>query len=435
MGINKIKGALSAAELRRHAEERLNMKAQEVPPPRSDCSTERLLHELQVHHMELEIQNAELCQARDEAEVSLEKYTSLFDFAPVGFFTIDRNEAISAVNLAGACLIGGVRASLIGRQFGQFIDATDRQNFTDFLGRVLNSRIKLECELTLLRKGNKSIIVQIEAMATASGQEFRLALIDITGRKALEAQLLQTQKLESVGFLAEGVAHNFNNILNAIVSYASLSEMKSKEDPFLRDNLTQIIAEADRGVNLTRGLMNLSRNHPLNPLPIDINEIIRKAETILRIMIGGEIRLEITCTAKTLVVNADSDKLEQVVINLATNAWHAMPDGGRLSIFTEAVDIDSEFIRLHGFGDQGKYALITVADIGTGMNPETLRRIFEPFFTTSVIGKGAGLGLSIVHNIIIQHKGFIDVSSTPDKGTTFRIYLPLTDEEMPAASI
>jgi signal transduction histidine kinase len=211
--------------------------------------------------------------------------------------------------------------------------------------------------------------------------------------------------------------------------------MKSKEDPFLRDNLTQIIAEADRGVNLTRGLMNLSRNHPLNPLPIDINEIIIKAETILRIMIGGEIRLEISCAAKILMVNADSDKLQQVVINLATNAWHAMPDGGRLSICTEAVDINSEFIRLHGFGEQRKYALITVADIGTGMNPETLRRIFEPFFTTSVIGKGAGLGLSIVHNIIIQHKGFIDVSSTPDKGTTFRIYLPLTDEVIPAASI
>jgi signal transduction histidine kinase len=144
-------------------------------------------------------------------------------------------------------------------------------------------------------------------------------------------------------------------------------------------------------------------------------------------VIGAEILLETACSKEVLKVNADSSQLEQVVINLATNSQHAMPDGGRLSIHTETVAMDPEFINLHGFGEPGKYALITVMDTGTGMDPETLRSIFVPFFTTMIrVKNGSGLGLSIVYSIIRQHNGFIDVSSIPDKGTTFRIFLPLT---------
>ncbi|MDO9067251.1 MAG: ATP-binding protein [Deltaproteobacteria bacterium] len=418
-------GLLSAVELRRRAEEKLIIQSPEKQQSKQEHATQRLLHELQVHQIELEIQNAELKLSRDNLETLLEKYTSLYDFAPVGYVTLDCDGVIIDVNLAGASLTGGVRSRLIGRSLLHFIDVADRHIFKDFLAAVLSSQIKETCEVALLNEAKKTTFVQIEAMATASGKEFRLAMIDITGRKNLETQLQQAQKMEIVSLLAEGVAHNFNNILNVIVGYASLSEMKLKTGDPLRDNLTQIILSADRGVNLTRSLLDFSSKQAVNRRPVDINEIIRNAEPLLKMTIGENIQLEITCTTKALMVNADSNQLEQVFISLASNAMHAMPEGGKLSIFSESVDIDSEFMRLRNIGELGKYALISVTDVGTGMNRQTVLRIFEPFFTTQLIGKGTGLGLSIVYNIVKQHNGFIEVKSAPDKGTTLRIFLPL----------
>lgn len=422
---NKGTNRSIAAELRRRAEEKLVVSVSDKQPSLEEHATQRLLHELQVHQIELEIQNAELKLSRDNLETLLEKYTSLYDFAPVGYVTLDCDGVIIDVNLAGASLTGGVRSRLIGRSFLHFIDVADRHIFKDFLAVVLTSQIKETCEVALLNEAKKPTFVQVEAMATASGKEFRLAMIDITGRKNLETQLQQAQKMEIVSLLAEGVAHNFNNILNVIVGYASLSEMKLKTGDPLRDNLTQIILSADRGVNLTRSLLDFSSKQAVNRRPVDINEIIRNAEPLLKMTIGENIQLEITCTTKALMVNADSNQLEQVVISLASNAMHAMPEGGKLSIFSESVDIDSEFIRLRNVGELGKYSLISVTDVGTGMNRQTVRRIFEPFFTTQLLGKGTGLGLSIVYNIVKQHNGFIEVKSAPDKGTTLRIFLPL----------
>lgn len=418
-------GLLSAVELRRRAEEQLVVSVSDKQPSLEEHATQRLLHELQVHQIELEIQNAELKQSRDNLEMLLEKYTSLYDFAPVGYVTLDCDGVIIDVNLAGASLTGGVRSRLIGRSLLHFIDVADRHIFKDFLAAVLSSQIKETCEVALLNAAKIPSFVQIEGMATASGKEFRLAMIDISWRKSLETQLQQAQKMEVVSQLAEGVAHNFNNILNVIVGYASLSEMKLKTGDPLRDNLTQIILSADRGVNLTRSLLEFSSKQAVNRRPVDIKEIIRNAEAPLKMTIGENIQLEITCTTKALMVNADSNQLEQVFISLASNAMHAMPEGGKLSIFSESVDIDSEFMRLRNIGELGKYALISVTDVGTGMNRQTVLRIFEPFFTTQLIGKGTGLGLSIVYNIVKQHNGFIEVKSAPDKGTTLRIFLPL----------
>ena len=189
----------TATELRRNAEERMRTKTSELYPPRAEEETRLLVHELEVHQIELEMQNTELRQARDEVEAALEKYTDLYDFAPVGYFTLDRNAAIIAMNLAGACLIGGVRSRLIGSLFGQFVAAADRPAFTAFLDKVLTCRVKESCEVALLNKGNQPVVVQIEAMATASGQEFRLVLIDITRHRFTEDALSETrQELEKL---------------------------------------------------------------------------------------------------------------------------------------------------------------------------------------------------------------------------------------------
>ncbi|MBK5276717.1 MAG: hypothetical protein JJE30_16935 [Desulfuromonadales bacterium] len=427
MGIDTDRDMTTGAGLRRRAEDQLKMNATDADNPRTDDETQRLLHELQVHQVELEMQNVELRQARDEAETVLGKYTDLYDFAPVGYFTLGRSGDIIAVNLAGASLIGGVRSRLIGRRFGLFVAVSNRPNFTGFLDKVLSSRIKESCEVMLLNKGKQPVVVQIEAMATASGQEFRLALIDITGRKNLENHLLQAEKMETVVLLAEGIAQDINNILHMIVGYAGCSKMNMKDNDSLRVSLDYIIAAADRGANLTGSLLSFSRMQPVNPMPVDVNEIIRRVETFLKMVIGEDIHLETACSKEGLKVTADNSQVEQILISLATNARHAMPDGGKLSIITEAIDIDQEFIRLQGFGEPGKYALISMTDTGVGMDRDTARRIFEPFFTARVHGKSSGLGLSIVYGVIRRHNGFIDVVSEPDKGTTFMIYLPLTE--------
>jgi len=255
--------------------------------------------------------------------------------------------------------------------------------------------------------------------------------------QGLEAQLRQLHKMEAIGTL--GIAHDFNNILNVIVGYGYLSESKMDEnDPQLR-NLQQILAAADRGANLTKSLLNFSRKNLINPRPTDVSRIIRDVDKFLTMVIGEDVRLATVSAENALMVNADSGQIEQVLMNLATNARHAMPHGGTLSITSEAFTINPEFIKAHGFGEPGDYALISVTDTGTGMAPETAARIFEPFFTTKTMGKGTGLGLSIVYSLVNQHKGYIEVASEPGKGTTFRIYLPLTqgdqtlEEQMPVS--
>jgi PAS domain S-box-containing protein/putative nucleotidyltransferase with HDIG domain len=195
MGINKKNGLLTAAaELRRHAEDRMGKKTTEVQPPRTNEETQRLLHELEVHQIELEMQNAELRQFREEVESTLEKYTDLYDFAPVGYITLDRNGVISAVNLSGADLLGVKRSGLIGRNLGQFVISKDRTSFSAFLNSIFTSHGRVTSEVTLLKKDGISLIVQIEAMAIASGQECRLVLIDITGRRQTEAALEANEK-------------------------------------------------------------------------------------------------------------------------------------------------------------------------------------------------------------------------------------------------
>ena len=422
-------------ELRRQAIKRLCNKKNDAQTLRSAEETQRLVQELEIHQIELQMQNIEILQTRNDLEISLEKYTDLYDFAPVGYLTLDRNGQISAINLAGAGLLGGERSQLVARSFESFIPLNGRLFFAEFLKKVLTSRIKESCEIELLHRGKPAIFIQVEAMATASGQEYRLALIDVSERKNLEMHLIQAEKMETIVLLAGGIAHDIDNILNVIAGYGAFSEMNMPVNDPLRINLDQIIAAADRGANLTRNLLNFSRRQPINPQPVNINGIIQQVESFLKMVIGNDIEFQSDCSGCELTVTADSGQLEQVFISLATNAQHAMPDGGRLSISTEPCTIDLEFIRANGFGEPGSYALVSVTDSGSGMDRDTVKRIFEPFFTTKSHGNGTGLGLSIVYNTVRRHGGFINVISQPDKGSTFRIYLPLSNVDQKTTQI
>ncbi|MFA6053961.1 MAG: response regulator [Thermodesulfovibrionales bacterium] len=249
-------------------------------------------------------------------------------------------------------------------------------------------------------------------------------------RERLLTQLLQAQKMEAVGQLAGGISHDFNNILTAMIGYGHLLKMKMKDDDPLRTYADNILSLSDKAANLTQSLLAFSRKRIMNPCPANLNEIIVRIDYLLSRIIGEDIHLQTMLSEEDLIVMADSGQIEQVLMNLATNARDAMPEGGFLSIGTEKIAIDNEFITEHGFGNEGEYALISLTDTGVGMDRETREKIFEPFFTTKEVGKGTGLGLSMVYGIIKQHEGFINVYSEPGMGTTFRIYLPLIEAKV-----
>jgi signal transduction histidine kinase/CheY-like chemotaxis protein len=260
----------------------------------------------------------------------------------------------------------------------------------------------------------------------------------VTEKEQLSKQLLQAQKMEAIGTLAGGIAHDFNNILTAIIGYAYLILLKTTEDDPLNSHTRQIQQAAERAAELTQGLLAFSRKQVLVPRALNLNEVVAQLHKMLRRLIMENIDLHQSQSLGELVVMADRVKIEQVLMNLVTNASDAMPNGGRLDINTSCITLNSEFLHTHGYGVPGEYACISVSDTGCGMDENETKKIFEPFFTTKEVGKGTGLGLSIVYGIVKQHDGYINVSSEPGKGTTFTIYLPLIKsliDQNPAAGI
>ncbi len=244
-------------------------------------------------------------------------------------------------------------------------------------------------------------------------------------KEQLREQLLQSQKMEAVGTLAGGIAHDFNNILNVIVGYSGLLENMSGMPKRAEEFLAEITRAATRAADLTRGLLAFSRKQHLELKPADLNGIIRRMSGMLHRIIGEDIHIKTDLHENDLVIICDSGQIEQVIVNLAANARDAMPEGGLLSLKTEAVEIDEDFLCQRKFGAAGRYAVLHLTDTGIGMDEETVQRIFEPFFTTKEVGKGTGLGLSITYGIVMQHKGFLECRSEPGAGTVFSVYLPI----------
>jgi|Deesub1362A_J573_1020465.scaffolds.fasta_scaffold00073_30 PAS domain S-box-containing protein len=255
-------------------------------------------------------------------------------------------------------------------------------------------------------------------------------LLDITERKSLEEQLRHAQKMEVIGTLTGGISHEFNNILTAIIGYGEFLQDAIEEGSPLRAYVDMIQASAKRAAGLTQGLLAYSRKQAVHLRQTDLNEIIRKVERLLLRFISENIELRILLADEVLPVMVDTNQIEQVLMNLVTNAVDAMPDGGDLIISTERREIDSDFVRTRGYGKPGVYAVLSVSDTGTGMDKKTKEKIFEPFFTTKDVGKGTGLGLSMVYGTVKMHNGYIDVQSKPGKGTTFRVYLPIVNTEV-----
>ena len=240
------------------------------------------------------------------------------------------------------------------------------------------------------------------------------------------SQLLQAQKMEATGTLASGIAHHFNNILTAVMGSASLLQMKMDPADPLRVYVDRIFASAGKAANLTQGLLAFSRKQMIELKPHKVSFLVQDMEKLLRRLVPEDIALEIAIGDDSTVM-ADTTLIDQVLMNLTTNARDAMPQGGRLRIETKRAQINGAFEGTHGYGRPGTYALVSVADTGTGMDETTLQKAFDPFFTTKEVGRGTGLGLSIVYGIVKQHDGYITAYSRAGAGTTFHIYLPASD--------
>ena len=305
----------------------------------------------------------------------------------------------------------------------------------DSLETVLPSNVKHIVAEALRKDENQTVQTSVEERTfswqfvpiPASGVVHCYAT-EITERLGLEAQLRHSVKMDAVGQLAAGVAHDFNNILTIIQGHANLLLRKGAADKDAEKSLQQICSGSERASNLIRQLLMFSSKQVMQPRNLDLNETISQVSSMLQRLLGEQVCLQCRTTPNLPAVYADMGMMEQVVLNLAINARDAMPRGGLVSIGTSVVKFDQLLVQHNPKARIGHFICLSISDTGTGIDPKIINRIFEPFFTTKEVGKGSGLGLATVYGIIKQHQGWIDVDSKVGAGTTFRIYLPIDNK-------
>lgn len=384
----------------------------------------------------------EQVRAERSLRESEQRFRTLFEESKDVFYISTAEGRFLDINPAGVELFGyGSKEELMNVNIGKDIYAypQDRKRFSDLV--ALTGYAK-DYEVLMRRKNGDKLWVLITSTALRDRKGnltgYRGVIRDVTEHKKLEQQLLQSQKMEAIGLLAGGIAHDFNNILTAIIGYGNLLKKQLKDNDRQRGYAEQVLESANRAARLTKSILAFSRKQVLKPEAVDLNAAIARVEKLLVRLIGEDILLKAVLHGADMTVMADSTQIEQVLINLATNARDAMPKGGSLIIETSIETLDKEHADAYGLREPGKYAAVTVEDTGSGFDEETQSRIFEPFFTTKESGKGTGLGLSIVHGIIHQHGGHIMVDSRPGEGTRFKFFLPLVQavtDHTPAAAI
>ncbi|MDD5286423.1 MAG: response regulator [Desulfuromonadaceae bacterium] len=379
----------------------------------------------------LQARNLENVQAKEALLREKEYAENLLQGANIIIIGLDTSGCVTIMNRTAEEITGYSRTELLGQNF-----------FEKLLPIEFNSEPYSAPER--IENGNNHFVSENQIM-TKSGERRSISWrnnqivenevisgtllfgIDVTEHRSLENQLRQSQKMEAIGHLAGGVAHDFNNILTVIMGYANLLNMDAELKPFQKEAADQIIASSEKAAQLTKGLLAFSRKQALDIKNSNLNDIVHHVEKFLIRIIGEDIQFKSIYNEQELPVNVDSSQIEQVLINLAANGRDAMQKGGILTIETGLKQLDKVIEYASEHAGPGLYACITVSDTGSGMDAETRSKIFEPFFTTKDISRGTGLGMAIVYGIIQQHNGFIDVYSEPGMGSTFRIYLPIVE--------
>ena len=382
---------------------------------------------------------------RRETEEELRKerdfIAKVLDIVGAMVLVLDRTGTIVRFNHTCEEVSGYTAAEVLGRRVWDFLIPPEqipevKQLFANLTAGLFPNRYE---NYWVTKEGKHKLIAWSNTALLNGSNEVEYVIptgIDLSERSKLEEQLRHSQKMESLGTMAGGIAHDFNNILTAITGYGSLLLAKLKDNETLRAYVVQMMTAATRATTLTQGLLAYGRKQLLHPVPANLNEIVARVGAFLKRLIGEDVELKMLQTDSELTVLADAVQIEQVLMNIATNAREAMASGGYLFIETAKEDVDAASAAEHGLDKAGAYAVVTLTDTGKGMDDATRERIFEPFFTTRQRKPGTGLGLSIAYGIIKQHNGAISVMGAPGAGTTFKVYLPLmraAEAAVPAA--
>jgi two-component system cell cycle sensor histidine kinase/response regulator CckA len=392
--------------------------------------TGRMLHELRVHQIELELQNEELRRAQVDLEALRARYFDLYDLAPVGYFTLSETGFIVEANLMASELLGTARISLINKPLSGFIIPKDQDIYYKHRIRLFEKNAPQQCELRLVKKDGFRFWARLDStvMQSADGLPVcRVVMSDITGPKRAEEErmnferrLQQSQKLESLGVLAAGIAHDFNNLLQGIFGYIELANRESKDDR-ITGYLSEALNTTGRARGLTRQILTFAKggapvrkNSPLFPF---IQETVQFA------LSGSTVASRFTAPENLWICSIDKNQIAQAINNIIINAQQAMPHGGTIEITAANITLSD---KEHPPLTKGNYVKLSITDSGCGIPKEIVGHIFDPFFTTKEMGHGIGLTTS--YSIVNRHDGCIDTESEPGKGSTFHIYLPASTE-------
>jgi PAS domain S-box-containing protein len=360
---------------------------------------------------------------------------AIFEAEPQCLQLIARDGIVLEVNPAGLTMWEAQETTeVIGRSAFPWVVPSQRAAFRALHRRVLGGETATqEFEIEGLKGARRTVIVTAVPLRDWTGDIVAALYVtqDVSEHRAVEAQLRQAQKMEAVGQLTGGIAHDFNNLLGVIVGNLDLLRLEMEGKPIQRqlELVDRMLDAAERGASLTHRLLAFSRRQTLHPQLVDVNRLMGSMSSMLRRTLGGTIEVSAKETPGLWSAKVDPGHLESAILNLAINARDAMPGGGRLSITMENATLDAAFVEAHPGAETGDYVMISVADDGIGMPPEVLERCFDPFFTTKEVGKGSGLGLSMVYGFVRQSGGYISIDSATGNGTVVRIYLPRSERE------
>jgi len=381
------------------------------------------------HRLERESHRSEA--RRMETAQAEGRQRAITEPSPDAILSVDEAGRIDSANPAALRMFGYTAEELVGSPIARVAADDGRGALVDRVRRSSEAGdgavFAGPSELAFRDAGGRSFPaeVSIGEFGVEGERRFMWSIRDVSARKSLEVQLLQAQRMEAIGQLAGGVAHDFNNLLTAMIGYTDLlGDELGAGDP-RQETVGEIRAAADRAASLTRQLLAFSRRQTLQPAVINLSDVVRRLEPILRRLLGEHIRLDLRPAAQLHTVLADPAQMEAVLMNLALNARDAMPAGGTLRIETANVELDAAYAFDHAEVVPGQYVLLSASDTGTGMDARTQAHIFEPFFTTKEVGKGTGLGLATVYGIVRQSGGHVCVESEPDHGSAFKVYMPV----------